>query len=260
MRERKKLRWSLAAFQILLQTDISWWRYVCKPSLMILFHFHFMAACSEQFLDHPLLRLAKPKMGKSSWLSQSDPEVNTNSTGSLSEGKGMRERMLRGRWIRSQLDGGRDMPRVSSPSYPSGWQGTLLPSITTHTHPSLVRKEEEKKSLPLNDVGCISYLTVGWISSTMWKAFRVKSVSFWYLPIFHFHNVESLQGKKCLLLIFANFPFTAKVGLLPTDLFDITGPDDAARNAKRFERIWEEEKQRCKNSSQKPSLSRSFGF
>ena len=42
-----------------------------------------------------------------------------------------------------------------------------------HTHPSLVRKEEEKKSLPLNDVGCISYLTVGWISSTMWKAFRV---------------------------------------------------------------------------------------
>ena len=74
------------------------------------------------------------------------------------------------------------------------------------------------------------------------------------------HNVESLQGKKCLLLIFANFPFTAKVGLLPTDLFDITGPDDAGRNAKRFERIWEEEKQRCKNSSQKPSLSRSFGL
>ena len=137
MRERKKLRCSLAAFQILLQTNISWWRYVCKPSLMILFHFHFMAACSEHYLDHPLLRLAKPKMGKSSWLSQSDPEVNTNSTGSVSEGKGMRERMLRGRWMRSQLDGGRDTPRVSSPSYPSGWQGTLLPSITTHTHTSI---------------------------------------------------------------------------------------------------------------------------
>ena len=52
--------------------------------------------------------------------------------------------------------------------------------------------------------------------------------------------------------------FLAQVGLVPTDLFDITGPDDAARNAKRFERIWEEEKQRCENSSQKPSLSRSF--
>ena len=52
--------------------------------------------------------------------------------------------------------------------------------------------------------------------------------------------------------------FLAQVGLVPTDLFDITGLDDAARNAKRFERIWEEEKQRCENSSQKPSLSRSF--
>ena len=51
--------------------------------------------------------------------------------------------------------------------------------------------------------------------------------------------------------------FAPQVGLLPTDLFDITGPDDAARNAKRFERIWEEEKQRCENNSQKPSLSRS---
>ena len=46
------------------------------------------------------------------------------------------------------------------------------------------------------------------------------------------------------------------MGLLPTDLFDITGPDDAARNAARFERIWEEEKQRCEDNSQKPSLSR----
>ena len=46
-------------------------------------------------------------------------------------------------------------------------------------------------------------------------------------------------------------------GLVPTDLFDIGGPDDAARNAKRFERIWEEEKQRCENTPQKPSLNRS---
>jgi hypothetical protein len=31
-----------------------------------------------------------------------------------------------------------------------------------------------KKILPLNDVGCVSYLNVGWITGTMWKAFRVS--------------------------------------------------------------------------------------
>ena len=152
----------------------------------------------------------------------------------------MRERMLRGRWIRSQLDGWRDMPRVSSPSYPSGWQGTLLPSITTHTHTSIFGQKGGGKEKFASQRCRLHLLPHRWLDQL--------------------HNVESLQGKKCLLLIFANFPFTAKVGLLPTDLFDITGPDDAGRNAKRFERIWEEEKQRCKNSSQKPSLSRSFGL
>ena len=94
------------------------------------------------------------------------------------------ERILRQRWRRrrrKQLDGGRDMPRVSSPSYPSDWQGRPLPSKQNHQF--LLRKdeEEEKKSLPLNDVGCVSYLTVGWINSTMWKAFRVPS-HIWKLP------------------------------------------------------------------------------
>ena len=43
----------------------------------------------------------------------------------------------------------------------------------------LFRKgDNEKKILPLNDIGCISYLTVGWITSTMWKAFRVSSANF----------------------------------------------------------------------------------
>ena len=60
------------------------------------------------------------------------------------------------------------------------------------------------------------------------------------------------------LIIISYFVFTNQVGLLPTDLFDITGPDDAAMNAKRFERIWEEEKETSANKSQKPSLSRSL--
>ena len=43
----------------------------------------------------------------------------------------------------------------------------------------LFRKgDDEKRILPLNDIGCISYLTVGWITSTMWKAFRVSSANY----------------------------------------------------------------------------------
>ena len=35
------------------------------------------------------------------------------------------------------------------------------------------RWSEGERQLPLNDVGCLSYLTVGWVTATMWKAFRV---------------------------------------------------------------------------------------
>ena len=38
------------------------------------------------------------------------------------------------------------------------------------------RSSEGDRQLPLNDVGCLSYLTVGWVTSTMWKAFRVMSI------------------------------------------------------------------------------------
>ena len=45
-------------------------------------------------------------------------------------------RTLRLRWgsrrRRKQLDGGRDTPRVFSPSYPSDWQGRPLPSNQNH--------------------------------------------------------------------------------------------------------------------------------
>ena len=63
------------------------------------------------------------------------------------------------------------------------------------------------------------------------------------------------SGWVLLLMMMAST--SQQGGLVPTDLFDIGGPDDAARNAKRFERIWEEEKQRCENTSQRPSLNRS---
>ena len=138
--------------------------------------------------------------------------LSSNPTGSLREGKRVMERMWRGRWRgrwrsrRRQLGGGRGTPRVSSPSYPSDGQGRLLPS--KHTHPSLLRKEdEEKKSLPLNDVGCVSYLTVGWISSTMWKAFRVLS------------SASLLMIANLLLLPrSASFPLTCLRSLVQTML------------------------------------------
>ena len=55
------------------------------------------------------------------------------------------------------------------------------------------------------------------------------------------------------------------MGLVPTDVFETDQPDDAIRNAARFERLWEAEKRKCKeanedrdrNSDQvKPSLSK----
>ena len=65
--------------------------------------------------------------------------------------------------------------RPGSPHLPT-LQTDKVDFYEVNTTQTLLRKEEnEKKSLPLNDVGCISYLTVGWISSTMWKAFRVIS-------------------------------------------------------------------------------------
>ena len=134
--------------------------------------FFIMPASTQLDLSQPLLKYTKPKMLETIPLIA----LNSNPTGSLREGKRVMERMWRWRWRsrRRHLGGGRGTPRVSSPSYPSDGQGRLLPS--KDTHPSLLRKEEEeKKSLPLNDVGCVSYLTVGWISSTMWKAFRVLS-------------------------------------------------------------------------------------
>merc|ERR1711915_501444 len=82
---------------------------------------------------------------------------------------------------------------------------TLLPVRKT--------KKEKAGKLPLNDVGCINYLTIGWITKIMWKAF--------------------------------------KVGLVPTDLYQIDEPDDAMKNAKRFERLWEEEKRRCHDANVK---------
>ena len=59
--------------------------------------------------------------------------------------------------------------------------------------------------------------------------------------------------------------FYAQVGLLPADVYDTDQPEDAMKNAKRFERLWESEKKRCtrinstrdqKEEHIHPSLSR----
>jgi len=70
-----------------------------------------------------------------------------------------------------------------------------------------------------------------------------------------------------MLFLYFSFPlvkFPLQVGLVPTDLYQIDEPDDAMKNAKRFERLWEEEKKRCHDANVKkdkkipikPSLSR----
>ena len=79
------------------------------------------------------------------------------------------------------------------------------------------RSSEGDRQLPLNDVGCLSYLTVGWVTSTMWKAFRVTMMNFTRMIVMmiaivtvmitmmimmripprwvgHLHHVESLSG------------------------------------------------------------------
>ena len=50
--------------------------------------------------------------------------------------------------------------------------------VATCEQPLFRKGDDEKRILPLNDIGCISYLTVGWITSTMWKAFRVSSATY----------------------------------------------------------------------------------
>lgn len=68
------------------------------------------------------------------------------------------------------------------------------------------------------------------------------------------HHVEGPQGEHLEHLRQVGDPL--QVGLLPSDLYDITGPEDAANNAERLERIWAEERRRCEGTAQEPSLSR----
>ena len=63
---------------------------------------------------------------------------------------------------------------------------------------------------------------MGWISGTMWKAFRVSSIFKMNL-----------------------FGLLVEVGLLPADLFRLAGPDQGRFNAARFERLWGEERESC---------------
>ena len=156
-------------------------------------------------------------------------------SGSVREGRRTMERERLSK--RRQLDGERGTPKVFSPSYPSGWQGR--PLTRKHTHP--IHLCSERRMRRRRRVCRSTMSDASPTSPLAGSAPQCGRPSGWHL-------------RACLSW------FPSQVGLLPTDLFDITGPDDAARNAKRFERIWEEEKQRCKHNSQKPSLSRSLGL
>ena len=52
-----------------------------------------------------------------------------------------------------------------------------------HLNPTYRKESGAGKTLPLNDIGCVSYLTVGWLTATMWKAFKVKGKSLFQCTI-----------------------------------------------------------------------------
>ena len=91
--------------------------------------------------------------------------------------------------------------------------------------------------LPLNDVGLVNYITIGWLSRTMWKSFKVTT-----------ERERERQHQQC------HECFT-QVGLTPSDVLELSEEDDAQRNGERFERLWEEEGERC-GEGESPSLPR----
>ena len=135
------------------------------------FTFTFMIFRADLFLPHSLLRLkfSLTILWTASYL-------KLNDAGSLRKKGG--KMMSRKKKIRRAKVGESGTPRVFSPSCPSGCPGAPQVLQSCHRWTILFRKGvDEKRTLPINDIGCVSYLTVGWITSTMWKAFRVSSAT-----------------------------------------------------------------------------------
>ena len=64
----------------------------------------------------------------------------------------------------------------TGPSHTDPIQDKQVKLLNNHHHHPYHHRDrwsEGERQLPLNDVGCLSYLTVGWVTATMWKAFRV---------------------------------------------------------------------------------------
>ena len=89
-----------------------------------------------------------------------------------------------GKWCRERRRS--DAQRLERAARPGSSHLLALQAVQVHLRFSkaatgeqfLFRKGvDEKRILPINDIGCVSYLTVGWITSTMWKAFRVSSAT-----------------------------------------------------------------------------------
>lgn len=76
----------------------------------------------------------------------------------------------------------------------------------------------DKKQLPLNDIGCVSYTSVGFLTPIMWKAFR--------------H------------------------GLSPDDLYHLGEREDSQANGKRLAALWDQDMATSKEKGEAPSLNR----
>lgn len=77
---------------------------------------------------------------------------------------------------------------------------------------------KDKNRLPINEAGCYSYTSLGFLTPIMWKAFRV--------------------------------------GLNPDDLYYLGNKDDSRTNGARLAGLWEEEITRSKEEGDVPSLNR----
>ena len=80
---------------------------------------------------------------------------------------------------RNEQNGGGDGSRQQEKEYrKEGWRKRYAQGLLTFLpFRAGAKQPAEGKTMPLNDIGCVSYLTVGWITSTMWKAFRVRYCS-----------------------------------------------------------------------------------
>ncbi|CAL4069089.1 unnamed protein product, partial [Meganyctiphanes norvegica] len=80
------------------------------------------------------------------------------------------------------------------------------------------KSRKDKSKLPSNEAGLFKYISVGWLTKLMWRAY--------------------------------------KIGLQPSDMWDLQSEDGSEKNSLRLESLWEEEKKLSQKLNRKPELWR----